>query len=397
MILVTAFTILCATYMIGQWIGRLSKGVIPSSLFCSVVLLIGFWTNLFPKDIVEISGLKQVYNIMSALIIVNMGTTLEFDQFKKYWKLVASVIGACVALTLVTVCISGPMVGKSLATASFPVLLGGIRATQIVTDALNEKGLMELAAVVVLVNSTQNFYGLPAISLSTKQSAQRLLAEYRANGGKAPQSSGGAGVNTVQKTRLIDRIPKAYQTPFLHLFTLGVVGILSTYIGNWTAQYTNGIVGRPLMALVLGVLLHNIGLLTSNPMQKSGTLPFFMFATIIAISGNLAALSPAQVLANIVPILILLTLGAAALFGGGFILGKVMKLDTGITVAASFGAYTGYPLNFQVAQEAIQFATEDPAERAYLEEAILPSVSLGSIISVTITSVIVAGAVANMF
>lgn len=395
MVLVEAFTVLCAIYMVGQWGSKFSKGVIPSSLLCSVLLLIGFWTGGFPKDIVAISGLDSVYNIMSALIIVNMGTTLEFSQFKEYWKITVAVIFSCVCLSVITVFISSQFVGNELAKASFPILMGGIRATQIMTDALNERGLAELAAIIVLLNSTQSFFGLPMISLSTKRTVQRALINYRSNNKKSLEIYE-TREKKKEKVCWIDQIPDSLKTPFLHLFTLGVAGILSTWLGEYTSQITGGIVGRPLLALVLGIFFHQVGLMTSNPMQKSGTMPFFFFATIIAISGNLSALSPSDLMAHLGSILVLLILGTAGLFGGSFLMGKLMKVDIGLAIASSFGAYAGYPLNYQVAQEVIYTSTENEKERSYLEKEILPIVSLGSIISVTITSVIVAGALASM-
>ena len=109
--LVLAFTILCVIYMAGCWVSKLTRGIIPAALVCAVAMLLGFWSGLFPSDIVEVSGLQTVYRIMSALIIVNMGTTLEVRQFRQYQKLTLCVLISCAALGVITMTLGALLVG----------------------------------------------------------------------------------------------------------------------------------------------------------------------------------------------------------------------------------------------------------------------------------------------
>lgn len=380
-------------YMFGSWCSKWTRGVLSSALVCGIIMLLCFWLNIFPKDIVEISGMKSVYSIMSAIIIANMGTTLDVNQFRSYWRVALTVIGSLVALTVITLTIGSLIVGHDLALASFPVLMGAMRATQIMTDALNAKNLPVLAAIVVLVNSVQQFFGLPITSVCTKRSATKFLADYRAS----IDTEVIEGVTSAQRPRLIDKLPNEYKNPFFHLSCIGIIGVAAAYLGDITSSLTNGIVGMPLLALLMGFILQAAGIVENNPMVKSGTMPFFMFATVVGLFSSLASLSFSDFVANIGNILVLLVLGTIALTVGGWLLSKVFKIDPGIGIASAFGAYTGYPLNYQVVQDSINALTSDTQERAYLEEKMAPSVCIGSIISVTITSVIVAGVVATMF
>ena len=394
MLLVTAFTILCIMYMFGSWCGKWTKGAISSALVSAIVMLVCFWLNIFPKNIVEISGMKSVYSIMSAIIIANMGTTLDIKQFKMYWRVALTVIGALIFMTVLTLTVSALITGHDLALASLPTLIGAIRSTQIVADSLTEKGLTILAAIIILINAIQQFFGLPMISYCTRKASIRLIEGYR-NGTDTQNNKDAKSTNT--SIQIIERIPISYKNPFFYLSCIGIIGTVSAILAPYTSSITNGIIGMPVIALILGFILQAAGLIEKNPLQKSGLMPFFMYATIVGLFSSLASLSFDDFVANILNIMILLVIGAFALFVGGIILSKVLSIDPAIGIAAAFGAYTGYPLNYQVLTDAIAAFTDNPNERAYLDQKIAPSVCLGSIISVTITSVIVAGYVATLF
>lgn len=84
-------------------------------------------------------------------------------------------------------------------------------------------------------------------------------------------------------------------------------------------------------------------------------------------------------------------LGAAAIY-----VGKKFGYSKGILMAFLFGCFAGYPLDYQVAMENIHIMAESKDEERFLEDQIIPIVIMGSVISVSITSIIVASIFVNL-
>ena len=231
---------------------------------------------------------------------------------------------------------------------------------------------------------------MPMVAFGSRKYSSKLMQDYR-NGNrlesKMPKDKG------PKRVPWIDRVATPQNNLFLQLTTLSLVSAIGNSLAEYTAAATNGVVGMALVCLTLGMICRQVGLLSHNPLQKSGIFAFMMFTTVMGMNASLANLSPMELLHNIGPIILLLVLGGIGLLVAGVVVGKVFKLDVGLSIAVAFGAFTGYPINYQIALEALQSTTDDPEERSYLEEHILTQVSLGSIVSVTVTSVIAAGVV----
>ena len=78
------------------------------------------------------------------------------------------------------------------------------------------------------------------------------------------------------------------------------------------------------------------------------------------------------------------------MFLGCWLIGKRLGYNLGMIIAYGFGIYCGYPFNYQVALECIEAATDDAEEQAFLRDNILQKVIIGSMTSVSITSVLIA-------
>lgn len=393
MTLAVAFTILCAIYALAQLIGKKTKGFVGAGIVVATCMAAGFWTGLIPKDIVPISKLDMVNAIVGVVITANIGTTFDPCQFKRYWRLTLTVLVACAAMSLMVVGVGQALVGRELAMGCFPTLMGGMVSTKIMTEALSGKGLAALAGIVSIAQSIQSLFGLPVIGSCTRKLSTKVLDEYRSTGAAA-SVSGAAGGELKKRNYLIDRIPAKYDNAFIHLAIIGAVGSVAAWISTYTAPISGGVLNAAVVAIILSFVLRQLGLIAENPLRKAGVMDFFMFAMVVSVFQNLGKLTPAVVLANIFPIIALFVLGSAGLLVGGFLMAKLCKVDPMLALAASFGAFTGYPLNYQVTVESIQIVTQDPAERKYLEHEIIPCVVLGSVISVTITSVLVASIMA---
>ena len=386
-----------AIYVVGTIASKKTKGRIGTTLISLFVFLIGFWSGLLPKDIGTISNITAVYQIVSSMIITNVAASVELSQLKRYWKLVIACIFGLVGLTLFELVGGSLLFGFDFAIAMYPTLTGGAQATRIMSEALNARNLTTLAGLVVLINSMQSWFGIPMITQGVRTECTALLSKYR-SGEISFDASGTASSasNKNKKVPLISRIPAKYDMPWIHLMILALLSGIGNYVGGILGPMTYGIFGNTVMCLILGIIGRSTGILAANPMAKAGVFQFFMFSQLIGLRCNLASVSLMDVVSNFIPMVALILLGGVGIYLFGTTAGKVMKQNKGITMAATFGAYLGYPLNYQLAQEIIESITDDKTERALLEDRILSRVFIGSLVSVTILSLIIASVVSQI-
>ena len=390
-----AFTFLVGIYYVGGIVSKLTKGRFGQALFTVIVLLIGFWTGFIPADIVDTAQLRGLYAITNFAVTLHIGSSFDLDEIKKEWRIVVTVLVgiACMALGLFT--LGTLLFDDMLVFGAFPVLVGGGIASMIMTDALSANGYGVIAALVVLVQSTQTLIGMPVIGFGAKMECDRLLKVYR---GEDPEEykkmqaerERMSAIKKSQGTPLVDRVPKKFGGMFFHLFLCAFWSCIAIEISNFTDPLTMGILGSGVVAIILGIIVRRAGLVTKEPLIQSGLYPFMMFALVTVVRSKLASLDFATFLANIVPILGMFAIGGICMFVGCYIVGRKLGYNLGMIIAYGFGIYCGYPFNYQVAMECIDAATEDENEKAFLRDHILQKVVIGSMTSVSITSVVIA-------
>lgn len=394
MTLATSLLVLLLIYLAGQYVNKLTKGWISAVLVVVICMLAGFLTGILPADIVETSKLTHVYSIVNVVIIVNVGTMIEPRKFKEYWRVVVSCIAGLAGLTIVVLGLGGLFFGSETALAVYPTLCGSLQATRLMTDALSSIGATSLIGIVTIVQSAQGWLGIPMITLGTKMACKKELAAFRSGDYTAAAA---AGTKAEGKKKLIDRLPKRWSTPFLHLTTLTLLAVLANFIAKYTAPVTMNIVGSTIVGLILGCVFRQLGLICKNPLVTTGLMDFALFATIYGIYSRLSTLSGETLLAGLLPIVVFVLLGAVGLSAGSVLVGKLLKVPAGISIAAGFGAYQGFPVNYQVALDTINTEGNTDEERKFLSDKILDNVVMGSVTSVTVLSLVIVSVVIGLF
>lgn len=404
MSLIESLTILVGVYLMGTLISKWTGGIIGSA-FASIPFMFAlYWSGIMTVEDVNASGIPAIYGITTALILVNVGSTFNPRQVIKDWKLVLVCLGTLASVALITFTVSMSLFGRDLCIGSYPVLAGGAIAMTLMSDAATAKGMLEVAAVVVLVSTVQGWFSIPLISTMVRAESKRILGMKQEGGAdfekfmaEANAAKLQAAASGAEKVKLVEKLPKSYyNNPFLHLFLCCVFSLISTKIAGVTSPMTNGIVGAALVGIIIGIIARELGLISKSPLEKANLLPLLMFALIIASRRSLASLTPARLLANIGPILGIVGFGFIGIIIAGLVLGKFTGLSKYMCVAVAVQCYSGYPTNHQITNEVIEAVTEDPEERQMLLDYILPKIVLGGVISVSIASVVIAGVFVNL-
>lgn len=388
----TALLILTGIYLFGQYVNRVTKGWVGSTLAVVICMLAGFWSGLLPKEIGDVSGLRTVFSMVACVIIANIGTMIEPAKFKVYWRVVVTCIAGLAGLTITTLAVCGALFGQQTALAVYPTLTGSTIATQVMTKALEDLGLMALFGMVMLVQSTQGWIGIPMITIGVKIECRRSLELFRS--GRREQA---ARADDRASQKMIDRIPAKWDNPFLHLFILVLISFVGEQIAKLTAPHTMNIVNSTIVNLVLGCVCRQLGLISRSPLNRTGLMDFALFGVIMGMQSRLHTMSYELLLASIMPILTLLILGAIGLLAGALIVGRILGVTPGLAISAVFGAYCGFPSNYKIAIDAISASAESEEEATYLRDRILDNVVMGSITSVTVLSIVIASVVIGLY
>ena len=310
---VLAFTIIMLVWTISDFISKKTKSLISSLLVASLIFLIGFKTNLLPKDILPSSSLLTLGTTVVGFIIVHIGTMISIDELKQQWKTVVVGFSAIIGIT-VSLLLIGPLFeSRNYAIAAIGAVSGGTISIIIVQEAALAAGLLSVAVLPVLISALQGLIGFPFTSLILRKEARRLQGEYRAGTLKMVGKKEG---HAEEKGKL----PAMFETTAGTLFVVGVIVLISTYVNN----LTNGILNTFIVALLLGVTLRAKGILKPNILSGIDAYGLMMLAILIIIFGPLATIEPQALFEMIVPIILSFLVGVGGSLLFSVIVGKLL-------------------------------------------------------------------------
>ena len=357
----SAFVACLVVVLLGEWLSKLTKGWIPSVFISAVILLLCFWTFL-PKTVVADAKILQLGSTVAIfLLIAHMGTLFSLKRLLEQWK-------------TVIIC-----------------LAGGIVATTMMQKAAQDAGLPVAAVFAISMYCIQGFAGYPLTAICLKREAQKLLKEAREG-----HPEGGAVVDSRRvmadamalpenEKRGILAVPDAWNTPFFVLLKLALVGWLALVIGILTG------VSGAIWALVLGVIFCRLGFLEPDVLSKTGSKDLLFFTLIMFVYSGLADCTPALLFDLIGPMLILLVIGLCGMGIMAFIVGKILKISPWLGYANCLTALYGFPFDAIMTEKICHDEGANKEEVDYLMSRLFPSMIVGGFVTVTITSVVLAG------
>ena len=381
---VLAFTIVMFIWTISDFVSKKTKSLLSSLLVASIIFLIGFKSNLLPKDILPNSSLLALGTTVVGFIIVHIGTMISIEELKQQWKTVvvgvSAIIGIAVALLLV-----GPLFeSRNYAIAAIGAVSGGTISIIIVQEAALALGLLSVAVLPVLISALQGLIGFPLTSIILRKEAKRLQGEYRAGTLKTVKVE---AKETEQKSKL----PEAFQTTAGTLFVVGVIVLISTLVNN----LTGGLLNTFIVALLLGVTLRAFGILKPNILTGIDAYGLMMLAILIIIFGPLATIEPQNLIDLIVPISLSFLVGVSGSILFAIVTGKLLGYSFLMSIAVGLTSLYGFPGTMILSQEAAKSIAETEEERLAIEAQILPKMIIAGFSTVTITSVFITSILAG--
>ena len=388
-----AFVICAVAYIIGEYVAKITKAWVPSVFVTAAVLLIGYWT-IIPQEVVSDSMLIPFGSTIGIyLLITHMGTVISLKQLIQQWRTIVVCLSGLAGMMLLCYFVAPLLIDKTLVIAGLPPLTGGIVAATMMQSAAQEAGLEVAAVFAIAMYCIQGFAGYPITAICLQTEGKRLLKDFRSGNVVLTETDrremASVGMTVVaddsDRKTLIPRIPDKWNSPVLMLGKLGLVGWLATQLGAIT-----GISGA-IWALVLGVFFTTIGFLETNLLNRANSYQIIMFALMMYVFDGLKTCTPAMLKSIIIPMIVLIVIGVAGMAAFAFIISKVLKMSFPLAFANGLTALYGFPCDAIITESTCNALGQTEEERQYLMSKMFPSMIVGGFVTVTITSVFIAG------
>lgn len=371
-----------AIFAVSDIISTATKAIIPSMFTLSVLCAILFWGGFVPSNILELAGIgTTLVYVVYYLQLPHMGTLMSVKQMLVQWKTIVVCLAGLVGMCAGTMTLGALIFGTEAAIVATPPLSGGIVAYMIMSEGATAMGRPELATLALAVLVLQSFVGYPLTSFLLKREARHLLGDY-----KSGKTLAQAGSCEEGKT-LLPQLPSKYVTNNTTLFKVAVAGLIGMVITSWT----NEIISRYVILLIVGVILAEIGFLDRSPLIKSQVFGFTSVVIVgfVVVSG-IAVATPDVVASMMLPSIGIIIIGCIGLCLFSALAGRLLGFRWELAMSVSLTALYGYPGNYILSQESVKAVAEDEEQAKYLSSCIEPQMIIGGFTTVTIASVFVA-------
>lgn len=382
---VLASAVVFVIFAIGDLISTKTKAIVSSLLVASVLFLAGFWTGIFPATLFADSTLLSVAGLFVCMLLVHLGTIIKLRDFAAQWRTVIVAAVACVCISLGVYFIGSLIIDKALALTGAPILSGGVVATLLMSEMATNAGRPEVAVFATLVMCAQGFVGYPVASLCLKSEAKRIKRSI--DSGEVDITIANTATSAQARKKLIPTIPDKYNGPNLVIAKVVLVALLSV----WVSSLFNDAVNKLVWCLVFGVLFKEIGFLDEDAMGKANATGILMPIITLSIFTNLASATPEMVGSMIVPLLVIIVIGVVCFSVSSILVGKLFHYSWQMSIAIGSSCLFGFPGTFILSNEASSATGETPEEERYINNEIMPKMLVSGMVTVSITSVLIAG------
>lgn len=378
-----AATILLAFIALGELLSLWSKARIPALLIAMLGTFIAVQLNIIPKTIIDDSYLPQIYAILVAPLLFHMGSLIPLKTMLAQWRSVVISIAGMIVAVGVLAAVIGPIFGFQYVVAGAGPLAGGIVSTGLTTDGLKaanvDSAIVVLPALVLMLQSLPS---MPLTNVLLRKFAIKLrdsgdLEELARNHKKVQKENGG-------DKKLVNLPQMLVDNELFILFLILVGGSLATLLAIPTH------IPSSIIALVLGVASTAIGLTPERSMEKSSSFGIAMASVVAIVMAPLVAASLSDVLAALIPVAVILAVGAVGIMIGGAIATKLLKWKTTLGMSVALTAMYGFPADYLLTNEVVRSVGRTEEERDALREAMLPPMLVGGFTSVSAGSVVIA-------
>ncbi|MCD7946116.1 MAG: hypothetical protein LUF81_05890 [Clostridiales bacterium] len=380
--------VVVVVFALGDLVAHFTKGRLSGMMIVMLIFLVGFLAGVFPADIIDQAGLTELSSLAIAMVLFNMGTTINVRQLIQEWKTVL-MAALCMVTSCLLLLVAAPIIGLDTVLVGMPVINGGAMATSLMTAAATEKGLTTAAALCAVIYSVQKLVGAPIASAMGLKYARKLVAEFRTD----PEGKM-AAMKAKQSSVSSEKVPFYEKHKALYTANLDIAIVC---VGGWLARSLGGVtpINYAVWALVLGSLSGIGGFIPPKPLQRGSSYGILMIAIYGSIIPSLATVSLSD-LGSMAFQTVLLAIIGVVLVSYVLPIGKLLVGDKDLAMGIGVEQFLGFPSNVVICREVAEAVGETPEEKTYIEDTLNVPYVVGGITVVTILSVLMAGFVIGL-
>lgn len=386
---ILAFAVIAATFAVGDFIALKTRGIVSTFITAIIVFLtFGSILKVLPENLMDISGLSTVIPTFGmALILTNLGASLDLNDLMKEWKTVVVSLAAVIGIVVISFSVGQLIFGREYALSSIAPITGGIVAAMISSDAAIAAGNTEIASYIASIMALDIIIGLPLASYCLRKAIKKYISkeEYKNSQGKSKYH-----INI----KFLPDMPKSLDIQTMHFARLAFVASVAQFFSEITGINTT------LSYLLIGSLSSAIGVLEKNSLRKSGGEGILLLATYAYVSVSFLSMTITQFSNMILPIFGMLLLGALGIGIFAIIVGLIFKWDAYLSFGVGLACFFGYPTTYAVSMEVVNGVLQEESfqekEVENLTNYILPKMVISGVVSVSVVSVIIAEIISPM-
>ncbi|WP_246021060.1 hypothetical protein [Arthrobacter echini] len=353
----------------------------PSLLVAMLSIFLFAQLGLVPETVIEDSLLPQIYAVLVIPLLFHMGSLIPLRTMLKQWRSVLIALSGMLTAVLALAAIVIPLFSFQHFVAGAGPLSGGIVATGLTTDGLTAAGVA--SAIVVLPALVLMMQSLPAMPL-TNFLLRRYAMNLRDSGELANLAARAENEEQSSRKKLITFPASLAENNLFMLFCVLVGGSIATLLAVPTR------VPASILGLVLGIASTAIGLTPERAMERSNSFGIAMAGVVAIVMAPLVTASMSDVIAALLPMVIILVVGGFGITAGGFIATKLLRWKPQLGMSVALTAMYGFPADYLLTNEVARSVGRDEMERDQLKDAMLPAMLVGGFTSVSAGSVVIA-------
>ncbi|WP_019174784.1 hypothetical protein [Brevibacterium ravenspurgense] len=386
---VFAATIVLAFIALGEVASIWSRARIPGLLVAMLGVFAVAKIGIIPDTVIDDSQLLVVYSVLVTALLVHMGSLIPLPTMLKQWRsVVIALSGMAVAVLLLWALIT-PIFGFAHFVAGAGPLAGGIVATGITTEGLKAHDLApSLVVLPAMVLMLQSLPAMPltnfllrkfAIKIRDSGELEKLAAEMKAGEEK-----------DAQKKTLVKLPTVLVDNELFMLFVVMVGASVATALSIPT-QIPSSILG-----LLIGIVATALGLTPQRVLEKSSSFGIAMAGVIAVVMAPLVEASVKDVIAALLPVVVILIIGVTGIVVGGLAATKLLRMRGGLGMSVALTAMYGFPADYLLTNEVARSVGRDDDERKALLDVMLPPMLVGGFTSVSAGSVVIASVLVGL-
>lgn len=380
---ITAFIIIMAVWGISEVVSVKTKSFVSSLFLASMIFLVGYQTKVFPPTMMADSGLLGIGAVLIGFTIVHLGTLISINELVKNWKTVTIALGAVLGILVVVAIVAIPFVGRDYALASVAPISGGTIAAVIMNGVSPELGLF-----ATLIVSFQGFIGYPLATIILRQEARDIVTSVRNDTYVKDESK----TKEFKLPRLFPVIPERYLSASVNYVMMALVFFIAAYLD----KLSNGYLNKYAMSLLIAIFATEIGYLKRDVLGKSQVMGFMTIAIMVVVFNNLSNASIDLLISFAPKLLIVFAAGISGIFIFSIVIGKLLKYPTKMSIVIGLTCLFGFPGTMILSKEIAQSMGQTDHEKQAIEETIMPKLIIAGFVTVTISSVLIAGIIAGI-